>query len=319
MIGEPVFTSVVSSIKELNPLPGSLYIGGSSAEDRSRHVSVWEGHADVTFARVVSDDGSRAVVEMDDETLDVGLRSAEDIRGVLQSDRYACVYLDITGLEHHVWAPFLKGIRVTGVRAFCVYVEPGDYRFSSAPTEGTIFDLSESIRGIGPLPGFLSLSGGSEEEALFVPLLGFEGARFAHMLEAVQPGTDRVHPVIGVPGFRPEYPFYAYLGNRLPLMDTGAWQYVRFAPANCPFALYHLLVDVSCLSPGRLLRIAPIGTKPHALGAMLYYLDHSATTEIIYDHPIRNDRRTIGVSRTCIYDLGLLPTVRPDRSIDVRK
>ena len=101
-----------------------------------------------------------------------------------------------------------------GGRAFCVYVEPGDYRFSVAPTEGTIFDLSDSILGIRPLPGFASLMDVADEDALFVPLLGFEGTRFAHIMDSVQPGRDRVFPVIGVPGFRPEYPFYTYWGNR---------------------------------------------------------------------------------------------------------
>jgi hypothetical protein len=95
-----------------------------------------------------------------------------------------------------------------------VYVEPGDYRFSASPTDVTLFDLSEKIEGISPLPGFVTLSSRPGPEALFVPLLGFEGARLAFMLEAVQPKRENIVPIIGVPGFRPEYPFYTYLGNR---------------------------------------------------------------------------------------------------------
>ena len=53
--------------------------------------------------------------------------------------------------------------------------------------------------------------------------------------------------------------------------------------------------------------VAPIGTKPHALGAVLYYLDHSRTVEVLYDHPVRKERRTLGTSRVCLYDLALLP------------
>ena len=51
----------------------------------------------------------------------------------------------------------------------------------------------------------------------------------------------------------------------------------------------------------------------------LYYLDHSATTEIVYDHPIRKVGRTVGVSRTFLYDLSLLPSVRPERSVEGQK
>ena len=230
-------------------------------------------------------------------------------------DSYPSVYLDITGLDHHVWAPLLRAIRTNTNRGFCVYVEPGDYRFSSAPTEATIFDLSERIDGIRPLPGFASLTFSDEQDALFVPLLGFEGARFTFMLETVQPERGRIFPVIGVPGFRPEYPFHAYLGNRLPLTDTMVWKNARFVAANCPFSLYHLLSQLSHSTPRRSLKVALIGTKPHALGALLFYLDHSSTTEILYDHPIRRAKRTVGTSRTCLYDLSLLPTVRPERGM----
>jgi hypothetical protein len=222
--------------------------------------------------------------------------------------------LDITGLPHHVWAPLLRAIRSRREPAFAVYVEPGDYRFSATPTEATIFDLSESIEGIGPLPGFVSLSNDEANDALFVPLLGFEGPRFRFMLEAVQPKRSNICPIIGVPGFRPEYPFYTYLGNRLQLEETKAWQNVRFAAANCPFSVYHILGELAREHFSRRLRIALIGTKPHALGAILYYLDHPSSTEIVYDYPIRKAKRTLGTSRVCIYDLSLLPPIRPERA-----
>ena len=48
-----------------------------------------------------------------------------------------------------------------------------------------------------------------------------------------------------------------------------------------------MLSQISRRIPTGFLKIAPIGTKPHALGAILYYLDFSSATEIIYDHPIR--------------------------------
>lgn len=313
-MNDPIFTSIYSDITELNPPPGSLYITGTSVEDRSRHTSRWETNCSgVIFARLTAERSYRAVITIGLDTVELRLRSLSDILCFLGDYRSSSVYLDITGLEHRVWAPLLRGIRTNAAPAFCVYVEPGDYRFSSSPTEATIFDLSESIQGIEPLPGFASLTSAMDEDVLFVPILGFEGARFAHMLEAVQPDRERVYPVIGVPGFRPEYPFYSYLGNRLPLQENRAWQNVRYAAANCPFSLYQVLSELEATNPRRSLKIALIGTKPHALGALLYYLDHSSTTEILYDHPIRKARRTVGTSRACVYDLSLLPAIRPER------
>ena len=307
ILTEPVFTSVYSSIAELQVIRGSLYITGTSVEQRSMHTSLWEESCPtVTFARVVDSGRYEARVSVDRADIVVKLRSLRSISELLNRTEYSAVYLDITGLDHHIWAPFLRGMRDCVERGLCVYVEPVDYRFRSDPTEASIFDLSEHISGVEPLPGFVSLGSFEEGQSVFVPILGFEGTRFTFILETLQPDRRDVVPVVGVPGFRPEYPFYAYFGNRLPLEQTKAWQNVRFVPANCVFSLYHLLGQILEHHQRRVLRIAPIGTKPHALGAVLYYLDHPSTTELIYDHPIRKARRTVGVSRVCVYDVSLL-------------
>ena len=36
---------------------------------------------------------------------------------------------------------------------------------------------------------------------------------------------------------------------------------------------------------GSYMYVAPIGTKPHALGALLYFVSCLSDCEIIYDHP----------------------------------
>ena len=303
-IDRAVFTSIFRDVSELRLDPDSLYITGVSVEERSQHTEVWESSCqDVTFARLVRESQFSATLEVGHYGFDISLRNTRSINEFFDSQVYQNIYLDITGLPHHVWAPLLRAIRSRVERCFCVYVEPGDYQFSAEPTEHTIFDLSESIQGIAPLPGFVSLGSHSTENAIFVPLLGFEGARFAFTLEEVQPKRENIFPVIGVPGFRAEYPFYTYTGNRRSLWETRSWQNARFAAANCPFDLYYLLCEISSRCEARPMIVAPIGTKPHALGAVLYQLDYSHNTEILYDHPVRSDRRTHGTSRVCVYEL----------------
>ena len=315
-INEPVFTSILDGVSELRPIPGSLYITGVSVEERSSHTESWEaGCQDVTFARLVDENSSEVTLSIEGRERVVRLRGETSVSNFLEEEQGGTVYLDITGLPHRVWAPLLRCIRDRREKAFCVYVEPGDYRYSPAPTEVAIFDLSESIEGIEPLPGFVSLSVGNDNVPLFIPLLGFEGPRFAFMLEAVQPKREDIFPIIGVPGFRPEYPFHTYAGNRMQLQETRSWINVRFAAANCPFSLYHVLDELSQANPSRRMVIAPIGTKPHALGAVLYYLDHSTTTELLYDHPVRKARRTSGTSRVCVYDLSFLPQMDQESSL----
>ena len=201
----------------------------------------------------------------------------------------------------------MRAVRHCHEPAFVVYVEPGDYKLSASPTDLSLFDLSEKIEGIAPLPGFVSLTREPAEEGVFVPLLGFEGARFAYMLEAVQPKREDIIPIIGVPGFRLEYPFYTYQGNKIPLHETKAWKNVRFAPANCPFAAYQAIQSIANDYKNRRLNIGLIGTKPHSLGGLLYHIDYPRMTEVLYDFPIRKVARTEGTSRLCLYNLSLLP------------
>jgi len=184
-----------------------------------------------------------------------------------------------------------------------VYVEPTDYRHSAAPTEGEIFDLSERIAGVAPIPGFASLNEVADENSRFVPLLGFEGVRLAHILEHVQPQGRKITPIIGVPGFRAEYPFYSFLGNRSVLVKTGAWRNTMFAPAFSPFSLFYVLEELANESDIVHLKIAPIGTKPHALGAVLFALTRPSMVELVYDHPVRKPERTQGTGRLWVYHL----------------
>ena len=312
LLSRPLFTRVLKTVFEFRPLARCLYVCGTSGEERSEHIVAWEGACEgVVFARLQRSDRTVASVSLDGIDRLVLLRSSRSIAEFLDAGEYSGFYLDVTGLPHHVWAPLLRGMLGRREPVFCVYVEPGDYQRREAPTEAAIFDLSDRIEGIAPLPGFVSFPRVAEEDPLFVPLLGFEGARFAFMLENVQPKRENVLPIIGVPGFRAEYPFYTYLGNRAKLMETRAWQNVRFAAANCPFAVYNLLCELSEEQSGRRMVLAAIGTKPHAVGAVLFCLQHPQKAELLYDHPVRKATRTSGTSRVCVYDLTRMPRIEP--------
>lgn len=302
----PLPTEVFASIDDFVPLSGSAYIYGLTHEDRTAHSPEWERRATgVQFVKAATQTRDEAAFEAGSYEKTVSLRSQTHLADLVETlpQRPTHVYLDMTGLDHHVWAPLLRAVE-SRFPTSMVYVEPLDYRFSPAPTESEIFDLSERIQGIAPLPGFASLSEPTEDEVCFVPLLGFEGTRLAHVLETMQPPGDRIYPIVGVPGFRPEYPFHAYQGNRPALTESGAWRDVRFAVANCPFDLYDTLVEIENEHPNHVLQIAPIGTKPHGLGAVLFALRHQ-TAELVYDHPVRKAKRTAGSARLLVYHLNL--------------
>ncbi len=303
----PILTDVYQGLGEFVPQPGSAYIYGTSAEKRSAHSSTWEQQAaDVGFFPVLQQEDETVEIEVMGSPRLLALRSGRQLSDFWLKTDVRAAYLDITGLAHHIWAPLLRSALSTIDVVRVVYVEPQDYTYSSFPTEGEIFDLSEKIKGIAPIPGFASLRESREADICFVPLLGFEGPRLAYLLESVQPPRDRIVPIVGVPGFRPEYPFHTYQGNRLPLIQNLSWKNVRFAIANCPFSLFYTLQDIAASYAGNLMKIAPIGTKPHALGAVLYAMTATQPVELVYDHPIRKATRTTGSARALIYHVSAL-------------
>ena len=313
-IEKPLLTRLHNGWDSFQLEPGSTYIHGTSVEERSIHPEEWEDAAnDVVFVRISSfentpsRDFSRCTAEKDGVTSRLRLRGADNLHAFVAKIKSRVVYLDITGLPHHVWAPLLRAAVAIPKAVYAVYVEPRSYAFSSAPTEAEIFDLSAEIHGILPLPGFGVLSEPEDEDlVVFVPLLGFEGHRLAYVLEQVQPPRRKIVPVIGVPGFRPEFPFHAYLGNKNVLASSILHTQVRYTIANSASGAFYLLQEIAHNYPGHLLKIAPIGTKPHALGAILFTLWTERTVEIVYDHPIRKPNRTIGSANILVYEVSRL-------------
>jgi hypothetical protein len=311
----PVFTTAFDDWASLSLGYGCSFVFCQSSEDRSIHPPEWqsamEGNFSTNFVHIINEDlWSFDVKWSEGNVTSVSLRSSQQLESFaakLSGDR---VYIDITGLSHHVWAPLLRAILSKHQHVFAIYVEPADYSFSKTPTEGEIFDLSVRIRGISPIPGFTSLAQTDQDHVYYVPLLGFEGTRLLYFLNKLEPGR-RVFPVIGVPGFRPEYPFHAYLGNKVGLKDSRSWKNVRFARANCPFSLFYVLEDIAEAHPGDVMLVAPIGTKPHGLGAVLFALSRPDSVELVYDHPIRKSGRTSGRDHLLVYELSSLVPLAP--------
>ncbi|HVZ70946.1 MAG TPA: hypothetical protein VHJ20_01110 [Polyangia bacterium] len=273
-------------------------------EDRSR-LPCWDDRISRdpgSCSEIVEQDASNIGVKIAGKEEKVSLRDRDSLARVFQSREIA--YLDISGLAHHVWAPLVRvGLEVSR-ELWVVYVEPSRYRPHPSPASATMFDLSTEIGGVAGLPGFANLKGAKDEtKAVFVPLLGFEGMRARQVAMALDPMPPNVIPIIGVPGFRIEYPFVAVSCNQEFLDEYAAHDQVRMSRASCPFEAYRVLEDIRRDLPGAYMYLAPIGTKPQALGAVWYAIEHPDDTEIMYDHPKRRPQRTSGVGPTHVYCL----------------
>jgi hypothetical protein len=305
--------TVASDVSNFTPEPGTVYIYGRSNEERSNFADELIPRAlGTSFVRILNQTAMSFEADAGDGrgVKTFMLKGRESLTSFFRSIQKQPCHLDITGLAHHVWAPLLRAALFERIDLTAVYVEPEDYRPNPHAGESDIFDLSSRISGISPIPGFASLSEPTEDGVCFVPLLGFEGARLSYLIEQVQPPGGKIVPIVGVPGFRMEYPFHTYQGNRTAFLETRGWHNIRYAKANCPFTLVSVLQDIATDYASDYLKIAPIGTKPHALGAVLFVLSTDRQAELVYDHPIRKPERTTGSGRVLRYPLVDYPIIR---------
>ena len=293
------------TLEQDNIYADELVVTAAAATENRGQLPLWSTFAKSNPERII------AISELDKDHISVtgnigavakiSLRDEVAIGQVLNSPR---VLIDISGLPQHVWAPLLKSAHLKRQRTRVLYVEPKSYKAHPSPASATLFDLSVTFDGLAPLPGFARLVGPEDENrCLFVALLGFEGNRPERLLLQIDP-PPKVIPIVGVPGFQIEYPAFTVACNRGLLHDYGAYSEIVFARASCPFEANEALRRIQKNYPGHYMYLAPVGTKPHALGTILFAIANPDTTEIMFDHPVRKAGRTTGIGTIHIYDFG---------------
>ncbi|MNG00824.1 hypothetical protein D3C84_837740 [compost metagenome] len=77
---------------------------------------------------------------------------------------------------------------------------------------------------------------------------------------------------------------------------------MRYARASCPFEAFESLNKIRQDYPDHYMYLALVGTKPHALGAILFAIKNPETSEIMFDYPVKKSGRTQGIGVVHIYD-----------------
>ncbi len=297
----PSFTREISVARFEVPEGASYLRGHAVPEERSVGGPVWRARQEarrVTFEVVTQEDAEWIEVE----------HSAGDFERIYLHDQGAIsgwlaslaepIFVDMTSLALRTWAPILRAALSVGAKFRFVYVEPSDY---VRQLGGRDFSLSDYTEGISSIPGFASVASITDEPVPLIAMLGFEGARLTRIIQRLEPPPGQTFPVIGVPGYKVEFPFYSYEGNQRELEQNFLYSQVVHARANCPFEAFVALSNIRAALGGVRLQVAPIGTKPHAVAAALFALACDGDVELIYDHPKRAARPTQGASRVCVY------------------
>ena len=296
-------------------LPHSAFLIYSEAEAEERaHISHWESHceslAPSQFAVVKSQSSAHPPsfhISSGGRTFDVEAFDFGSLHEIVPEG--ASVVVDISGVDHMFWAACMVGFPSRVAELYFVYTEPAEYKLvdrdrSEEDFATGRFDLSYRSRGVSPLPRFANLMGPEMYggQSIFVPLLGFEGRRAMKVLSGLDP-TPMVVPVVGLPGYRVEFPSHTIACNEAFFQETRSEARIRYAAANNPFAARDALRQIASDFPGRYMYIAPIGTRPHAVGALMFANAERGRSEILFDHPMRKPKSRKGVGSAHLYKI----------------
>ncbi|KAF6242088.1 hypothetical protein C6988_10185 [Nitrosopumilus sp. b1] len=154
---------------------------------------------------------------------------------------------------------------------------------------------------MGEIPGFGSHEGKKE---LLVILLGFEGNRSLEILNEITP--YKTITINGFPSYLLDYKDQSIILNRDFLFQSGCKKAIKRASASDPFETYEVLETILKEHPGYLLTIAPLGSKPMALGSLIFLLEHPDSSRAVFSYPqeyVSKDQPAQKYGKTWFYRL----------------
>ncbi len=294
-----LYTDIYSNVSDIQIEEESFYVYGYSEEERGSLVAQYHlnriSRVNFVCLRLDEDDYD---IALDLSGNAYNLRNVNDIFNLINNPfKPNVIYLDVTVLPERIIAPIMQYAYVNNMEVRVIYVEPHAYKVGEFEKVGVYHRSASEINGIAPLPGFIHINSDDNNDApsKLVVFAGFEGGRFAHIYEQYDISGDNILPIIGVPGYRIEYPFLSLWGNRQVIHSSGAWRNIKYCIANSIVDAYCCLNSIIKTEPNAMIKLVPIGTKPHTIAALAIALKYSSKIEIIYDNPKYFQRKTCGV------------------------
>ncbi|MHB1954376.1 MAG: hypothetical protein ACYCOU_11565 [Sulfobacillus sp.] len=187
---------------------------------------------------------------------------------------------------------------------YAVHVEPMKYQVVNENGLMEHHKFNKRVSAMFGIPGFIHHLRGGSRESLYA-FLGFEGTRFHEVVEYFNKEYDMT-VILPMPSYRGGFHNHVLSGNYPDLIsnDPVRDRKVERISADNPFHVLEFLERSYRERRGSArFVLAPIGTKPHALGAALFALRHD-DVKIIYDYPVPDDSQTTGVNAMLGYALG---------------
>jgi hypothetical protein len=119
----------------------TLVFSMSGTEDRA-HAPLWTEAVSKRpnlCIEVVAQEPRLVVLRRGVSTSSIPLTDVDSMSAVLSGSP---VYIDVTGLAHHIWAPLLRVALKACSSVRIIYFEPQEYKAHPTPTSTSQFDLS---------------------------------------------------------------------------------------------------------------------------------------------------------------------------------
>lgn len=194
----------------------------------------------------------------------------------------AKIAIDITGFSipniYKVMHALKHVMKIQHVDVY--YTEPKFYIYEEGYFDSYHKNIGE--RNCAPILGYYNA--GKDEKEILTIFLGFDGGLADLVYFKLGEEGKEILQTIVVNGF-PSYTAKlkdVSLYNNEGLINKIERENVFFAAANNPFETYNLLCSILEKYKGTLLNLCTIGSKPMALGACLFALDHAEDVKVTY-------------------------------------
>ena len=215
------------------------------------------------------------------------IKSHLDLKHKLSPDDH--IAIDISCFTKPYFFSIIKYLKEQiGVKLVTIfYTEPMSYIFNEGDYHSGHGQLS-----VMEVPGYPGLNTRTTESVLVI-LLGFDGELSSFVTEDV--ASDKTILVNGFPAYSQSFKDLSIIKNETLLGNVGTK--IKYVKANNPFETFNLLEMLKKEHPDAFFNIAPLGSKPMALGACLFsLLDESV--RIVYPRPEIYAHKT---TRECNY------------------
>lgn len=242
------------------------------------------------------------------ETRNKTIRLLELENELRSENLYETLVIDATSLS---FAELLYLLNVTNnielVKDIQIlYVEPKEYRFvNNSITTYDEFSLSDKLQRFPPLPGFTINT--ELEKVELIAFLGFEKQRLGQIFSSEEVIYEKFTPVVPLPGFLPGWENRT-INNHLKFFDPKYFfSEIQYVAANNPYQSLKLLEKMA--KTRKSFRVAPIGTKPNAIGCAVFLVNNAENQDdeksigALYDFPVKSVNRSEGIGKIHIYNL----------------